>query len=155
VADITIDPSISAVIHAIAAGNPLSSTVYLATPVNRAIEATPRMQRLRSLSFDRRPAAILKAWAPRPKPGEEQSDLSAPRKPKKKPEEERLDQEIETFQRAVTLSDWPAVNQYFRTLTPIEANAAYGQILKSLSVTPPDPNAARMAMMGMQVMPQI
>lgn len=150
------DPTLSAVIHAIATGDSIQSAIHLAMPINRTIETSPRMQRLKGLTFDRRPGAILKAWAPRPKPGDEgDTDPSAPRKPKKKPEEEKLDQEIEALQRAVTLGDWPAVKAYFRSLMPQEAKAAYGQILKSLSITPTDPNMMARMQMGMPIPPQV
>src|SRR5262245_59976750 len=36
---------------------------------------TPRMMRLKPLSFDRRPSTILKAWAPKPK---DDKSLSSP-----------------------------------------------------------------------------
>lgn len=147
------DPGWPAVAVAVASAHPFSAVVQLSLPINKTIEASPRMQRLKALTFDRRPGAILKAWAP--KVGSEPSPATGSRPPKKKPEEEKLDQEIEAFQRAVTLGQWSVVKTYLRSLGPIEAKAAYVQMLKSLSVTPIDPNlAARMAG-GMQVPPQV
>src|SRR5690349_14477712 len=146
----------AAVIHALAANTPVTAGVQLAIPRQRAIEATPRMQRLKALTFDRRPGAVLKAWAPKPPENDPAAaDPSAPKKPRKKPEGERLDREVEAFQRAVTPGQWPAVRAYLRGLSGIEARAAYGQMLRSLSVTPMDPNLqARMAG-GMPIPPQV
>jgi hypothetical protein len=147
------DPSVPAVVLAVTSADPFAAAVQLTLPVNRALQATPRIQRLKALTFDRRPGAILKAWAPRPKP--EEADPGAPKKPKKKPEEEQLDQEVEAFQRAVTLGDWPAVKAYLLSVNRVEAKAAYAQVLKSLAVSPVDPQlAARMAA-GMQIPPQV
>src|SRR5262245_54359485 len=73
------DPGWPAVVTAVASGNPFSAVVQLSLPINRTIEVSPRMQRLKTLTFDRRPGAILKAWAP--KLGSE-TPASGPRPPK-------------------------------------------------------------------------
>src|SRR5207244_3904425 len=89
-----------------------------------APKESPRLQKLKALSFDRRPSAILKAWAPAvpetPKEGEKD----------KKPDP--LDLEMKTFQRQVTLGKWDAVKAYLAGLPEDEAKAGYKQLLQSL-----------------------
>jgi hypothetical protein len=149
------DPSVTSVVLVVGALKPFLTAVQVATPLDRAIEASPRMQRLKSLTFDRRPGAVLKAWTPVAKEPATVSDPDAPKKPKKKPEEEKLDRELEGFQRAVAVGDWPSVKKYIYSLSELEAKAAYSQMLQSLSVSPIDPNMmARMAG-GMQIPPQV
>jgi hypothetical protein len=149
------DPSLAAVVFGVTSGTPVAAAIQLVLPINRTLEASPRLQQLKALTFDRRPGAILKAWAPQPKPEEPPLDPNAPKKPKKKPEEEKLDQEIEAFQRMVTLGQWPAVKTYLQGLNTIEAKAAYAQMLKSLTVTPTDPNMAARMPGGMPIPPQV
>jgi hypothetical protein len=95
----------------------------------RARQATappsPRLVRLQQLPFDRRPSAILKAWAERPAAG-------APKGPVKSP----LDRELETFQKNVTLGNWPAVKKYLTGLPAAEGKAAYQHLLQSLQGVP-------------------
>src|SRR5262245_28674016 len=57
------DPALPAVVIAVTSADPFSAAVQLTMPFNRTIETSPRMQRLKSLTFDRRPGAVLKAWA--------------------------------------------------------------------------------------------
>jgi hypothetical protein len=146
------DPALPAVCLAMTSPSPLQAAVQLAAPVNRAIAAGPRMQRLKTLTFDRRPGAVLKAWAPQSKAPADPSD---PPKPKKKPEEEKLDQELEAFQRAVALGQWPAVRAYLRSLAPIEAAAGYTQMLRSLSAAPVDPSVMMLQQRGVQIPPAV
>jgi hypothetical protein len=148
--------SVFSVASAAAATDPLSAVLQLGMPIQQSIEASPRMQRLKALTFDRRPGAILTAWAPAKPDTEENTDPSEPKKPKKKPEEEKLDKELAAFQKAVTLSQWPAVKAYLRSLTLVEAKAAYSQMLRSLSTTQMDPQLMmRMQQSGMPVLPQV
>jgi hypothetical protein len=91
---------------------------------------SPRMTRLKQLTFDRRPSSILKAWAPSPK------DPDRPRGPSKDPKEEALDKEIQAFQKSVTIGDWPAVKKYLATLPDEEAIAAYRHLLQNLQQRP-------------------
>lgn len=128
-----------------ARGNPLvmfSSTIGLLTarptgPLTAATSAvvsaqpgavpdSPRMQRLKRLSFDRRPSSYLRAWAPKAAP---KADPDAPPKTP-------LDHELESFQLQVTLGDWPAVKSYLAKLPPLEGKAAYAQLLQSLQQGP-------------------
>jgi hypothetical protein len=148
------EPMVSTVALALATDKPFLTALDLLVPLNQTIESQPRMQRLKSLTFDRRPGTVLKIWTPQSKKPPEE-DPSAPKKPPKKPEEEKLDKEIEAFQRAVTLGEWPTVRAYLRSLTEIEAKAAYARMLQSLSTTQMDPQMmARMAA-GIPVPPQI
>src|SRR5262245_43329969 len=89
---------------------------------------SPRLQKLRQLAFDRRPSAIRPAWAP-----------PAPKKDDK-PRPDPLQEELDAFQRRVTLGDWPAVRAYLAGLTKAEARAAYEHLLRSLG-RPPAPAA--------------
>jgi hypothetical protein len=84
---------------------------------------SPRLQKLKQLSFDRRPSTILKAWAPQP-----------PKRDAKTPEP--LDLELATFQRNVTLGKWAAVKAYLAGLPADEAKAGYEQLLRSLQRGP-------------------
>jgi hypothetical protein len=86
---------------------------------------SPRMLKLQQLTFDRRPSAILKAWAPKPP-----APPADPKEKKAKPDP--LDVEIEGFQRNVTLGKWDAVKAYLAKLPPEEGKAGYQQMLRSL-----------------------
>lgn len=147
------DPMTSTVVLIVAANQPWLTALDLALPINRAIESGTRMQRLKSLTFDRRPTAILSAWNPKSK--DQSPDPDKPKAPPKKPEVEKLDREMESFQRLVSLGDWPAVRSYLQSLTEIEAKAAYDKLLQTLGTVPIDPvMAARMAA-GLPVPPQV
>src|SRR5437763_4575704 len=67
----------------------------------QAAKESPRLQRLKQLTFDRRPSSILKAWAGPPGPEKAGSGPAAPTDP--------LGLELAAFQRSVTLGDWAAV----------------------------------------------
>src|SRR5262245_15569468 len=64
-------------------------------------QESPRHARLKQLNFDRRPSAVLKEWAPKPK-----DDKPTP---PKDPKVEALDKEIAEFQKNVTLGKWTEV----------------------------------------------
>jgi hypothetical protein len=100
-----------------------------AEPAKEEKKDSPRMQKLKQLHFDRRPSAILKAWAPQPPP-EPPKDGEA-----KKPDP--LDTEMADFQRHVTLGEWAAVKKYLAGLPKDEAKEAYRQLLRSLQSGPP------------------
>lgn len=85
---------------------------------------SPRLQKLKTLTFDRRPSSILKAWAP-----------PAPVK-KDAPKPDSLTMELEHFQRVVTLGRWADVKDYLAVLPKAEAKAAYQQMLMSLQMNP-------------------
>jgi hypothetical protein len=85
---------------------------------------SPRMQKLQQLNFDRRPSAVLKAWAPK----------ALDKKDDKKPDP--LDLELKAFQRNVTLGHWEAVRHYLAGLPKDEAKAAYQRMLQSLQSAP-------------------
>ena len=89
---------------------------------------SPRFNRLKTLAFDRRPSAMLKAWAPKPP-----SDKPAP---VKDPKVEALDKEITEFTKNVTLGNWAAVKTYIASLPDEEAILAYKQLLTSLQRNP-------------------
>ncbi len=90
---------------------------------------TPRAEKLKAIQFDRRPSAVLKAWAPEPKPD--------PAKPAAKVEP--LDAEIAAYKTAVVLADWPRVKAYLAGLPDEEATLAYRQTLTALQNPPNQP----------------
>ena len=90
---------------------------------------SPRLTRLRQLTFDRRPSAVLKAWAPPPK-----DDKPAP--PPKDPKSAELDKELAAFQKDVTLGNWAGVKRYLESLPDEEAVAGYQQLLRNLQQRP-------------------
>jgi hypothetical protein len=122
-----------------------------------------RMQKLQQLTFDRRPSAILKAWAtPRevaledaPKDSESpQQVVVAPNRVVRRavpagvvavtqqnplgagtaaPKPDPFDRELRGFQRDVTLSDWPAVKAFLARLERDEGKAAYAHLLQALA----------------------
>ena len=108
------------------------AVAWVAPPVVGPPKDTPRTVELRKLAFDRRPSAVLKAWAPRV------PEVVKPNAPKATP----FAKEMEVFQRQVTLGQWPAVKTYLAGLTPEEGKAGYEQMLTSLRSGP------RMAMPG-------
>lgn len=107
---------------------------------------TPRMTRLKSLSFDRRPSAVLKAWAPKPEPKKDDPNDKKEPDPKSKDgkepdpkaaeEAKALAKEIDAFQLSVTLGKWDEVKKYLATLPEDEAVAGYKQLLSSLRQGP-------------------
>lgn len=98
----------------------------------------PRLPRLTQLQFDRRPSSILKAWA-QPAPDKKEKA--------KQPAKDPLTVELDTFQKNVTLGNWPAVKTYLAGLPADEGKAAYGQLLQSLQNGP-----ANQGMMPNQIM---
>lgn len=90
-----------------------------------------RIARLKTLTFDRRPSAILKAWAP-PKKAD-----AAPGTPPKDAKQLALDAEMEAFQRSVVVGEWDKVKAYLGTLPDEEATAAYQQILQQMQTNRP------------------
>lgn len=106
-----------------------------------------RLTKLKSLTFDRRPAAILAEWLKveaekHAVAGDDQSqqgDESSVEEVNGDAEEAKpdpFDGELQSFQRAVTLGDWPAVKEFLASLEEEEAKAAYSQLLASLRATP-------------------
>lgn len=89
------------------------------------VKPSPRLEKLKQLQVDRRPSAILKAWAPPKK------DDKPPAQPKD-PKEEALDKELEAFVRTIVLSQWDKVKDYLAKLPDEESQVAYKQILQQL-----------------------
>jgi hypothetical protein len=117
----------------------LAVTILRARAQLAAAPPSPRLTRLRQLQFDRRPSAILKAWAQRP-----EANATAPKGPAKAP----LDLELETFQKHVALGNWPAVKAYLAELPATEGKAGYQQMLQSLQGPPGGGQAAMMGRAG-------
>jgi hypothetical protein len=104
-----------------------------ATPEAKQAEKpkeSERLKKLKTISFDRRPSAQLKAWAPEPK----KDDAKA--SPPKDPKEAELEAELKTFRRIVTLGEWPKVKAYLGTLPDEEAIVAYKQLMTSMMRNP-------------------
>ena len=128
-------------------------------------KASARLTQLKTLTFDRRPSAVLKTWsAPPPDPnapapklvvapaGQTQPEGAAPAL---KPEDaKKLADELAAFQKMVQLGDWAKVKSYLATLPDEEAVAAFTAIVKSLQpgvrpqqqpvIDPNNSNAAQM-----------
>lgn len=120
------------------AGTPASGTAT----ESKAVEAdkeSPRLVRLKSLTFDRRPSQILKAWAPQPTANPpENTGASKPEATKPDPKALELEKELAAFQKMVTLGKWEEVKKYLAGLPEEEAKVAYRQILQSLQqILPP------------------
>lgn len=86
-------------------------------------------KKLTQIRFDRRPSAILKAWANPPTEYPLPKDFVGPLKPGQK---DHTDFEIEAYQRNVTLGNWPAVKAFLKSLPEADAKAAYKHLLQSL-----------------------
>jgi hypothetical protein len=97
-------------------------------PGKNAPKESPRLQKLKQLTFDRRPSSILKAWAPQPP--EPKEDKKEDKKP------EPFEVELSALQRHVTLGNWPAVKAYLAGLPEDEGKAGYQQLLNSLQRGP-------------------
>jgi hypothetical protein len=105
---------------------------------------TPRMTRLKSLTFDRRPSSILKAWAPKPEakkaatpePPEKGAKTPDPKAEELAKKAEELTKEIAAFQLSVTLGKWADVKTYLASLPEDEGAAAYKQLLRGLRQGP-------------------
>src|SRR5262249_51159973 len=126
------------------APNPAAAAAPSAAPA--APQENPRLQKLRQQQFDRRPSAILKAWAP-PPPDEPRTPAASKTPP---PKPDPIDAELAYFRRLVTLGHWPAVRAYLASLPEDEARAGYQQLLTSLQGGPQGgPGMQR----GMMMMP--
>ena len=102
---------------------------------------SPRLQKLKKLTFDRKASSILKAWSTPPESASEKAEAKEPddakgadgkSAPKKT---DPLDAELATFQRHVTLGAWDEAKAYLASLPEKEAKAGYEQLLKSLKET--------------------
>jgi hypothetical protein len=91
---------------------------------------SPRLAKLKQLQFDRRPSAILKAWAP------ESKDAADKRPTIQDPKEAELEKELAAFRKNVTLGNWAAVKDYLASLPDEEAIAGYRQLLQGLQRGP-------------------
>ncbi|MGL6077085.1 MAG: hypothetical protein ACRC8S_23265 [Fimbriiglobus sp.] len=89
-----------------------------------------RLKKLKTISFDRRPSAQLKAWAPEAKKDDNKAA------PPKDPKEAELDAELKTFRKIVTLGEWTKVKEYLGTLPDEEAIVAYKQLTNSMMRNP-------------------
>ncbi len=99
-------------------------------PAKETPKESPRLQKLKQLTYDRRPSSILKAWAPQPPSPEPKDDAKGDKKP------DPLAEELSAFQRHVTVGNWPGVKAYLAGLPEDEAKAGYKQLLTSLQRGP-------------------
>jgi hypothetical protein len=102
-----------------------------------------RMQAIQRLQFDRRPSAILQAWAESQKerePKEEKEKpptppaTAQPAQPAAKPD--WFDAGVKLFQRDVTLGNWPEVTHFLIDLPEDEGKALYQRLLQTLQGVP-------------------
>jgi hypothetical protein len=97
---------------------------------------TIRLNKLRQMQVDRRPSAVLQAWANASDGSREEAALEASResgtkKPATAPDP--LDQQIKECERGITLGDWALVGRFLRSLPDEESQAAYARILQALA----------------------
>ncbi|MCI0642727.1 MAG: hypothetical protein L0Y72_15900 [Gemmataceae bacterium] len=121
-------------------GPPLEET--LGKDKKEEPKENPRLQKLKQLSYDRRPSTMLKAWStpltkPKPKDSKDKAKAKETDEEKDKREKaEALDFEMQTLQRHVTLGNWETLKKYLAGLPEEENTAAYKQILSSLQSMP-------------------
>jgi hypothetical protein len=129
-----------------------------AKPDPKAEEANKkaqRLQKIQQLPFDRRPSAILKAWSTPPgaEPAAEEKTPAVTAVPQPgsppqpatdnpKPAPDPFDAELKSFQRHVTLGNWPEVKAYLASLEKEEAKALYTRLLTALREVAPHNLAA-------------
>ncbi len=123
----------SATVQALQAGTPSAPGVKApAEAAPKAVEAPkegPRLAKLKALTFDRRPSAILKSWAPEPK-------LEEGKLVPKDAKELALEKELAAFRKSVAVGDWATVKTYLASLPDEEAIVGYRQMLQSLQQSP-------------------
>jgi len=115
-----------------------------------------RLQKIQQLAFDRRPSAILKAWATpeavalkdEPKPAEARPGMP------QTPPADAFDAELRRFRRQVTLGDWPAVARFLAGLPEAEGKAAYKRLIEALPNPVSDNAGSGMSRMPMQMQMQ-
>ncbi len=98
-------------------------------------QESPRLQKLKQLSFDRRPSTILKAWATPPGAAEKEKEKDKEKKAdpsKPVPKKDPLDGELAALQQHVTLGHWKWVKEYLSLLPEDEGDAGYKQLLQAL-----------------------
>jgi hypothetical protein len=143
-------------------GEPGAATATPAQP------ESPRMTRLKQLVYDRRPSAMLRAWAkpagkeldddesaqadgnppqavPARPPAAAQAADGAPDKAAGQPTAEELkalDKDLKLLQRNVTLGKWGDVKAYLAGIPAEESKEGYAQMLRSLS-SPPQQQGGR------------
>jgi hypothetical protein len=96
--------------------------------VAKAPKESARYTSLKTLQFDRRPSAILKAWAP------EKKDTKTP-EAKKTPEQlktEAITQELNVYKLAVILGDWAKVKSLLANWPDEEATLAYKMTVQGI-----------------------
>jgi hypothetical protein len=116
-----------------------TSASRVAPPRSGPPPKSKRQERLEKLTYDRRPSAILKTWAPAPpKEPEDKAKGKGKGKAQAKPAKpDPLDVEMTALQRNVTLGKWDAVKAYFAGVTEDEGKAGYAQMLRSLQSSGP------------------
>ena len=92
-----------------------------------------RLKQLRSITYDRRPSAILRAWS-EPEPKKPAVDAKA-----KVSQGPVLDFELALLSRHVTLGRWAQVKEYWAGLPAEESKAGFAQLLRSLSSSYAEP----------------
>jgi hypothetical protein len=101
------------------------------SPASEPVQESPRLRKLKTLSFDRRASTTLKAWAS-PAVGTELFVIVNPFLTFFDP----LDLEMAIFQRQVTLGMWNDVKMYLTRLPKDEGKPAYQHLLRGLQQAP-------------------
>ena len=119
-------------------------------PVPPAVTTQQHVLKINRLKFDRRPSAILEAWAATGRPSategppEPPSIVERPPAPKAPAPPvtaatavDPFVQQLIDFQRYVTLGKWAMVREFLAALPEEEARALYSRLLRSLQMNPP------------------
>jgi len=135
-----------------AAGAEIPANVFADAPGDTPEKKAERLQKIEKLTFDRRPSTILKDWstsdADRKKDQEEEN---AKGKPETGPDP--FDQDLKTFQKLVTVGNWPGVKAFLLGRPVEEAEALYKRLVEELP-NASEAGAGGMALPGGQPMPQ-
>ena len=122
----------------------------VAVPVSPAVTTQQHVLKISRLTFDRRPSAILRAWAAAGRPsrreGPPEPTATAERPPgppevrntvTPQPAVDPFDQQLLDFQGQVTIGAWSKVRSFLAALPAEEGKALYTRLLRSLQMKPP------------------
>lgn len=147
----------NASVNSAAASRPPTTGIVTPGPAGTAAIAAPaavttqqHVLKINRLRFDRRPSAILAAWAASGRPTSSEVPPEPLRSTERPPGPslpaapatpatvvDPFDEQLLEFQRQVTLGKWVEIGAFLAALPPEEAKALYGRLLRSLQMNPP------------------
>jgi hypothetical protein len=104
------------------------------SPDAKESKESARIQKLKSVTYDRRPSAILKVWSKVP---DDEKSEKADTSSKKAEKTDPFDAELAVLQRQVALGEWRAVKDFFAKLPADEAKAGFKHLLQALATDRP------------------